>query len=356
DITTNDANLTLPETTSNDSLGGAKAFVIDTSVDATAPTVSSVSASSADGTYRPGDQIDITVTFDELVDVTGTPTLTLETGATDRVIDYTSGTGTDTLTFTYTVQANDHNSDLSYIDTSALALNGGTIEDAANNGATLTLPVVGDAASLSGSKELNVTEKHLVVFDLTNDKSSTINGGRDFSAAEDYEIYIILPVGAGGEAYDNWTGANKWTGGTNLSNVGGVGDKISFVFEEHHNPAKAIEQKDDFNGGTDTAELITDTNATAGYNSTKGHLYVGNNNNAADWKDGVDPKFDAKMFFLAPKRWGEFDDRDTGVQDNDIFEYDENTPGFKSGDITDVNTNLKLVGDIEGLAAEIAVI
>lgn len=37
--------------------------------------------------------------------VTGTPTLTLETGSTDRVINYASGTGTSVLTFNYTVQA-----------------------------------------------------------------------------------------------------------------------------------------------------------------------------------------------------------------------------------------------------------
>ncbi|MCK5925258.1 MAG: hypothetical protein KAG10_05135, partial [Methylococcales bacterium] len=104
------------------------------------------------------------------------------------------------------------------------------------------------------------------------------------------------------------------------------------------------------------AALITDANATIGYNSAKGHLYVGNNTDTSDWKGGVNPKFDAKMFFLAPKRWGEFDDRDTGVQNNDIFEYDQDTPGFQSGTITDVNTNLKLIGDIEGLATEVAAI
>jgi len=45
------------------------------------------------------------VTFSEAVTVTGTPQLTLETGATDRVVNYVSGSGTNTLTFNYTVQA-----------------------------------------------------------------------------------------------------------------------------------------------------------------------------------------------------------------------------------------------------------
>ncbi len=80
-----------------------------------------------------------TVTFGEIVNVTGTPQITLETGATDRVVDYTSGTGTTTLTFSYTVQAGDTNADLDYVATTSLALNGGTIADVATNNATLTL-------------------------------------------------------------------------------------------------------------------------------------------------------------------------------------------------------------------------
>lgn len=50
--------------------------------------------------------------FDSVVDVTGTPTLTLETGSTDRVLDYVSGSGNNTLSFSYTVQAGDSSADL----------------------------------------------------------------------------------------------------------------------------------------------------------------------------------------------------------------------------------------------------
>ena len=45
--------------------------------------------------------------------MTGTPQLTLETGADrPRVANYASGTGTATLTFNYTVQAGDTSADL----------------------------------------------------------------------------------------------------------------------------------------------------------------------------------------------------------------------------------------------------
>jgi hypothetical protein len=52
-----------------------------------------------------GDVITVTVTFDQSVTVTGgTPTL-LETGLVDRNATYVSGSGSNILTFSYTVQA-----------------------------------------------------------------------------------------------------------------------------------------------------------------------------------------------------------------------------------------------------------
>ncbi len=122
--------------------------------DTTAPTVTNVTSTSADGSYTTGAVIPITVTFSEAVTVTGTPQLTLETGPTDRVINYVSGSGTNTLTFNYTVQAGDSSADLDYVATTALALNGGTITDAALNAATLTLAAPGAAGSLGANKAL----------------------------------------------------------------------------------------------------------------------------------------------------------------------------------------------------------
>ncbi|WP_435636042.1 Ig-like domain-containing protein [Pseudomonas solani] len=121
-----------------------------------APTVTSVSSSTANGTYKIGDVITVTVRFDSAVNVTGTPTLTLETGATDRVLNYVSGSGSDTLSFTYTVQAGDASADLDYASTSALSLNGGTIKDGANQNAILTLATPGAAGSLGANKALVV--------------------------------------------------------------------------------------------------------------------------------------------------------------------------------------------------------
>ena len=57
----------------------------------------------------------------------GTPQIELETGGTDRQFAYSSGSGSNTLSFQYTLQAGDISSDLNYKATDSLALNGGTI-------------------------------------------------------------------------------------------------------------------------------------------------------------------------------------------------------------------------------------
>ena len=152
DAASNNATLTLPSPGTANSLGANRNIIID----GVAPTVSSVNASTADGTYKLGDIISIQVNFSEVVSVTGTPQLTLDTGTTDRTIDYASGSGSSALTFNYTIQSGDTSSDLDYAATNSLALNSGTIRDAATNNATLTLASPGAANSLGNNKVLVV--------------------------------------------------------------------------------------------------------------------------------------------------------------------------------------------------------
>ena len=150
DAAGNNGTLTLASPGAVNSLGANKAIVIDGVV----PTVSSVNSSTANGNYKVGDTVSVQVNFSEAVTVTGTPQLTLETGTTDRVVNYASGSGTSTLTFTYTVQAGDTSADLDYQGTTALGLNGGTIKDAAGNNGTLTLASPGAANSLGANKAI----------------------------------------------------------------------------------------------------------------------------------------------------------------------------------------------------------
>src|SRR6185503_11322566 len=110
-----------------------------------------ITSTSANGAYAAGAVIPITVTFTEAVTVTGTPRLTLNSGA---VVDYSSGSGTTTLTFNYTVAAGQNSADLDYSSATALALNGGTIRDAGGNNATLTLAAPGASGSLGANKNI----------------------------------------------------------------------------------------------------------------------------------------------------------------------------------------------------------
>lgn len=120
-----------------------------------APTVTSVTSSDANGDYRTGQTVHIQVVFSEAVAVTGTPELVLETGTTDTVATYTSGSGSNTLVFTYVVQSSDTSTDLQYISTSALT---GSIADNVNAGlpARLTLPALVSVNSIGGSKAITI--------------------------------------------------------------------------------------------------------------------------------------------------------------------------------------------------------
>ena len=90
----------------NDALGLSNDPVRNDTPDTTAPAVSSLAISSnpgSDQTYAAGEEIEVTVTFSETVEVTGTPQLSLELGGGSRTAGYDSGTGTAALVFAYKV-------------------------------------------------------------------------------------------------------------------------------------------------------------------------------------------------------------------------------------------------------------
>jgi Ca2+-binding RTX toxin-like protein len=121
--------------------------------DPVAPLISTT----ANGSYKIGDVISFTLQFSKAVYVTttgGTPRLQLETGAIDRYAVYSGGSGTDTLSFSYTVQAGDSSADLDQVSSNALELNGGSIRDIAGNNAILTLAAPGAPGSLAANGAL----------------------------------------------------------------------------------------------------------------------------------------------------------------------------------------------------------
>jgi hypothetical protein len=105
----------------------------------------------------------------------GTPRLQLETGAIDRYAIYSGGSGTNTLSFSYTVQAGDSSADLDQLSANALELNGGTIKDAAGNSASLTLAAPGATGSLGANANLviNTSAPAAPGLSLTSDTGSS---------------------------------------------------------------------------------------------------------------------------------------------------------------------------------------
>ena len=124
--------------------------------DVSAPTVSAVTTSASDATYGIGDVIPILIQFNEVVNVQGTPTLALETGTPDATAIYASGSGTDTLTFNYTVLNSHVASDLDYKATTSLTLptNSDTIRDNLSTNGTLTLATPGQTNSISDNQAI----------------------------------------------------------------------------------------------------------------------------------------------------------------------------------------------------------
>ena len=151
-----DGTGTLGTITGNVAISGGGATTANAAVsgalNAGAPTVTSISSTTTNGSYSVTTVIPITVTFSAAVTVTGTPTLALNSGGT---ASYASGSGTSTLTFNYTVAASQNSADLDCSSTTALALAGGTINaTTGGTAATLTLPTPGGANSLGLNKAI----------------------------------------------------------------------------------------------------------------------------------------------------------------------------------------------------------
>ena len=143
----NDIAVGAPFTNESDFLADQGAFyIMYMGVD---PVVTEIRVEAADGSYTTSDTIEIQVIFSAVVNVDtteGRPTLTLETRPGDDDTDavYDSGSGSDTLTFVYTVASGDSVRDLDYKSTASITLNGGTINNTTGESvATLTLPEPG---------------------------------------------------------------------------------------------------------------------------------------------------------------------------------------------------------------------
>ena len=291
-------------------------------VDGSNPSVTGVGASTADGAYGAGQTITITVDFSTAVNVDttgGTPTLALDGGGQAT---YAGGSGTSTLTFSYTVGAGQNSADLDYSSSAALVLNGATIVDAggAHQPADVTLATPGTAGSLGANKDLvidsaaptNTVANATFSADtgtsstdfITKTAAQTISGTLAASLAAGEHVYVSLDNGATWNLATASTGANTWSlAGQTLAGSGTLQVRVSDAAGNHgaaYTQAYVLDTTAPtvgFSGvalsadtGPSNTDLITNTaaqtvSATLSAPLAAGDIVYGSLDNGATWSD-----------------------------------------------------------------------
>ncbi len=145
------------------SIGPADQTMIFTIPSPNDPYVQRVFSTNADDIYAVNDTIDITLQFNEPIIVTGIPQLFLTTGMTPTAVQYSSGSGTNTLVFSYMVGVNHASPRLEYVNANALILASGGIHDLSGNPADPVLPTPGSYNSLSNQNDIRINAGSLSV-------------------------------------------------------------------------------------------------------------------------------------------------------------------------------------------------
>ncbi|MBB4188105.1 hypothetical protein GGE07_004781 [Sinorhizobium terangae] len=224
--------------------GGAQTDTDTIAINVGLTEVISVGVANANGAYRTGDTISVTVTFDSTVTVdttNGTPTLLLETGAIDRNAAYVSGSGSNTLTFSYTVQAGDQSADLDYASIAALVLNSATIKDANGNDVVLTLPTVGGADSIAGQKDIVIDGVAPSVTSVAVPPSGTYLNGDNLAFTVNFQDAVLVGTAGGTPRI----AVTLDTGGTVYANYAGGSGTNALVFQ-----VTVVDDQRDTNGIT----------------------------------------------------------------------------------------------------------
>jgi hypothetical protein len=134
-------------------------------IDRTAPTVASVTSTTANGNYPAGATIDVTVNFSEPVTLSGgNLTVNLDSGGTVTITPFSNATSASGI---YTVGVGQNSPDLD--SNSPLVLAGGaTLQDSVGNTATLTIPA---GQSLANLKNIVVDTTAPTLTSITDDSS-----------------------------------------------------------------------------------------------------------------------------------------------------------------------------------------
>ena len=171
-----------------------------------AVTISSLAITSNPGpdeTYAAGDTIQVTITFDETVTVTGRPQLTLRVGNQPRRANYQGNMGA-ALLFSYTVMEGDQNDNGISIEPDSLLLHGGAIQDGSNNDALLhhdalvadSRHKVDGVKPLLRSAAVDGVELRLTYDEVLDGSSTPVTG--DFTVEVEDSVRSVSAVSVGG--------------------------------------------------------------------------------------------------------------------------------------------------------------
>jgi len=216
-------------------------------VDVTTPSVSSLSFTSSSGSdniYVAGDTISVTIVFNESMTVTGTPRIAIA-GLTSKYATYVSGSTTASLIFSYTVVTNDLDTNGVAIDANTLELNGGTINDATGNVATLTH----SAIAASAGHTVDAVSPTVSSLSIT----STATAGSTYIPGQIISVTIV------------WSEAVTVTGSPRLTMVVGSTDK--FLTYASGSTTTSLVFSYTVEAGTTDTDGVTITANTLGLNS-----------------------------------------------------------------------------------------
>lgn len=158
-------------------------------VDSLIPTVSSVTAP-ADNTYGDTEDLDFVLNFNENVDVAGgTPYIEIDIDGNIRQAQYTSGTGSSSLTFRYTIVTGEEDTDGIAFNGVNINLNGATINDVGGNAANLDMTV---NSALPSTANIFVDAVAPTITNITAPADDTYIVGEDMDFVVDFDENVDI--------------------------------------------------------------------------------------------------------------------------------------------------------------------
>ena len=179
-----------------------------------APVIKTFSGPNAN-TYGIGGNLDIQVTFDRSVIVTGTPQLPLRIGTQDRQASYTSGSGSNTLTFRYVVVSGDRDNDGIALGASGvISLNGGAINGSTNASVSFSAHSFSAVLVDAVLPVVAITSTHTAEINSSNAANYQVSGTCKSGVVVQVRVGTVAPAAA-----PTCTASGTWTATLNLGSL-----------------------------------------------------------------------------------------------------------------------------------------